>query len=471
MTGYRAITRARKIVFWISATLFVVTWPMLVLFALGIVISPTSKQPVVETGVIRAESRPAGARLFLNGKDTGKTTPTAIERLKAGTYRIELTKARYRPWRGQVTVDIQAVRRISYAILVPEVLPVHLVNLGDYSSEQLSHNSQFLILSGTTVADLRVYDLKNSRFLPDAAALAPYAQDRVVRMSLLPWGGILLLRVFHDGRSSVLVLHVGTLGIDLEHAIGVSFFQNVSFAWSPTLSGAVYFLRDHRLWKMDDWSAGSETLLARLVRSVGIINDNLYYIDSDGDFGQITPFGRSRVLFTVPESARRQLTTGATIEYAAEAWGAVLTPDGTLYLFRARGFSEYHGIRGVAADRSRNRFVVWSDTRVGSLPFPSSKKDTRAAIEWAPPPPTNRKISAVTPAADLSNCLFTSDGTVWIEPVIPGVVGAAQRVETLAPGERYLYSEASGQLLISDPVTGRMRVGRFIPRSLLPSLE
>ncbi len=471
MTGYRAITRARKIVFWISATLFVLTWPLLIFYALGIVISPSAKHPVVETGVMRIETIPGGAELYLDGTDTGKTTPTAVERLSAGDYRIELRKSGYDDWRGQVKVDIQAVRRVSYAILVPRVPKVHLVPIGSHRSEQLSHNSQYLILEGRTLEELRVYDLKTERFLPNMTGLSPYLHDPVERVSQLPWGNVFLVQVLHAGRSLVLALHLGALGVDLEHAVGAGFFQDVEFAWSPTLSGAVYFKKGHMLRTMESWSSSSDRILLEMVRSVGVVNNNLFFIDSNGRFGQITAFGRRHFLFTVPQKILAEMTGATRIEYAGEKWGVALSPDGTLTLFNADGFAEYHGIRGIVADRARDRFVVWSDSRVGSLRFPTTGPALADRIDWAPPPPTNSRISDVVPAAGMSNCLFVSDGIVWIEPVLSGVVGQAERVLTLAPGERYLYSEATGFLLVIDRAITQMRVTRFITKPLLPTLE
>ena len=472
MTGYRAITRARKIVFWISTTLFVLTWPLLILYALGIVISPSARHPVVETGVMRVESYPSGARVLLDGTDTGKTTPAAIERLRAGDYRIELEKSGYADWSARVSVDIQAVRRVAYAVLVPHLSKVRLVSTGSHSAALLSHNSQELILTGETVAQLKVLDLRSEHYLTDGPGLAPYKQDPVVRVDLLPWGGDLMLHILHQGRRVVLIVHIGPLGVELQHAVEEPPFHGADFAWSPTLSGAVYFMRRRDLWRMDSWSADSASPIAGMILSVGIVNNTLYYIDARGQLGEITPFGRPRVLFTIPPQARARLSAGTKIEYIGSDWGAVLAPSGGLYLLHAAGIEEYPAVRGVSVDKARERLIVWSKERVGSLPFPAGgRKGFRTSIEWAPGPPTNAAIGSVTPAASNSNCLFVSDGVVWMEPVIPGVVGQAQRILTLAPGEHYLYSEATGQLLVTDRAIGQMRVIRLFVRPLIPTLE
>lgn len=473
MTGYRAITRARKIVFWIAAAIFVLTWPLLISYALGIVISPNPKQPVVETGVIRVDSLPGGARLWLNGSDTGKTTPAAIERLKAGSYHIQLEKQGFRPWRAQVAVDVQAVRRVNSAVLLPLVAKVHLLSVGKYVREYMSPNSQFVFFTGATLSDLRVYDLKTGRFLTGSTTLAPYLNDKVTGISLTPRGSLALVHILTDNGRRVLVLHFGPLGYDLAHLVEAPFFQDVDFAWSPSLSGTVYFVRDGALWKMDTWLATSTTPLIRNVLSVGVLNNVLYYIDSHGNFGEVTTFGREHVFFKLPNQVRSQLGANPKIEFAEERLGVVLTGDGRLLLFNADSLSVYSGIRGVAVDRARDRLIVWSHTRIGSLALGLVARDADASrtIIWAPALSKTSEIASVTPAAGRSNCLFVSGGNVYIEPVLPGVVSPPERVAALAPGESYQYSESSGLLLILDPQIGQIKTSRLVVHPLIPTLE
>ena len=48
-------------------------------------------------GKINIRSNPSGARIFLNGKETGKTTPAVIDDLKQGRYTVRLLKEDFQP--------------------------------------------------------------------------------------------------------------------------------------------------------------------------------------------------------------------------------------------------------------------------------------------------------------------------------------------------------------------------------------
>ncbi|MDZ4224395.1 MAG: PEGA domain-containing protein, partial [bacterium] len=61
--------------------------------------APAEPPPAPEEiiGKISVRSTPAGAKVFLNGKDTGKTTPVVIDDLKQGRYTVRLLKEDFQP--------------------------------------------------------------------------------------------------------------------------------------------------------------------------------------------------------------------------------------------------------------------------------------------------------------------------------------------------------------------------------------
>lgn len=64
----------------------------------------TTTTILAETGSIQAGSIPSGAKIFLDGADTGKTTPSLLPGVAAGSHTIKLTLFRYQDWTSAVTV-------------------------------------------------------------------------------------------------------------------------------------------------------------------------------------------------------------------------------------------------------------------------------------------------------------------------------------------------------------------------------
>ena len=112
MTGYRAITRARKIVFWVSAVLFILTWPLLVLYAFGIVISPSvstrsrSALGSTWTSLVSAATAAAPGRW---GHAGGGGTPAGA--------------ARRRPAEAEWTLVRESVRKGKLELAEPDTRP------------------------------------------------------------------------------------------------------------------------------------------------------------------------------------------------------------------------------------------------------------------------------------------------------------------------------------------------------------
>ena len=54
--------------------------------------------------MIYVASHPAGANVFINGRLHGDLTPTRIEELKPGAYKIEVRREGFYPWEREMEV-------------------------------------------------------------------------------------------------------------------------------------------------------------------------------------------------------------------------------------------------------------------------------------------------------------------------------------------------------------------------------
>jgi hypothetical protein len=74
----------------------------LIMTVLILIVGCTSTTPT--TGIIEVNSSPAGAKIYLDGVDTGMATPFTITNVEAGTYVIKLDKIYYKIWEETVIV-------------------------------------------------------------------------------------------------------------------------------------------------------------------------------------------------------------------------------------------------------------------------------------------------------------------------------------------------------------------------------
>ena len=74
----------------------------LIITALILIVGCTSTTPT--TGIIEVNSTPAGAKIYLDGVDTGMATPFTFTNKEAGTYVIKLDVYHYKIWEENVIV-------------------------------------------------------------------------------------------------------------------------------------------------------------------------------------------------------------------------------------------------------------------------------------------------------------------------------------------------------------------------------
>ena len=74
----------------------------LIIATLTLIAGCTSTTPT--TGIIEVNSTPAGAKIYLDGVDTGMATPFTFTNKEAGTYVIKLDVFHYKIWEETVTV-------------------------------------------------------------------------------------------------------------------------------------------------------------------------------------------------------------------------------------------------------------------------------------------------------------------------------------------------------------------------------
>lgn len=79
----------------------------------------TKTGQIIQNGLLFVDSRPGGAKIYLNDQLQESTTSARLV-LPAGTYKLTLKKDGYRTWERSVTLDEGRVARYVYPFLFPE---------------------------------------------------------------------------------------------------------------------------------------------------------------------------------------------------------------------------------------------------------------------------------------------------------------------------------------------------------------
>lgn len=162
--------RKRLIVSYALMALVVVSGTaVVILSSLGYGVN-TKTGKVVQNGLVFVNSTPAGAKIFVNGKDTQKMTSSRLilsgsTRLifPSGDYTLSLQEDGYRQWQRSFSLKPQSILRLDYPILVPILLKPKAV--ANFASQPvlttLSDDRRWLVQGFATRSGLSLtqYDL------------------------------------------------------------------------------------------------------------------------------------------------------------------------------------------------------------------------------------------------------------------------------------------------------------------------
>lgn len=454
MTSYRAVTRLRKVLFWVFAALFLLTWPPLLFYTLGIAPARGSDELLTETGAIRVESVPSDAAVLFNGNRLDDTTPAVLDRIKPGTHTLRIEKQGHEPWVGSIEIKPRAVVRITPAVL-PHALqgePTLLSRL-PIQDVAMAAEGQYIGLVPGTVGQFSVVNAEEESAVALAGELVQYADDPVLRVQGTANGSRFYLWAGADGDRRLLVVEAGNQLGTLEASVTNPLVTAAELVFEPTLSSDIVLYDGSRLLRLESWSDEDPDVLSRKARAAAVFENALFYLENDGTVGQVTGVGRHAELFDLPEEEGGALSGRSSVRliHATDEWVGYLTEQGVTIGTKGE-IRRYPDLVGGYADPNRERLIVWSSRRFGALPYRvrSDQSEGASEVRWmGGGHASDAVVEMVYSVAGGTHVLYGRDQAVWVQPVIPSVEAEPTAVLTGLQQPDFWYSSASGKLLWS----------------------
>ena len=273
---------ARRIIFYIFVALYLVVCPVLVLYALGIILNPKEGE-WVRTGLIHFSTIPEGAHVYLGKSRFIQPTPTVIQDLIPGSYNIAIRLKGYKAWEHTVWLDAGKAISFDNIMLIPNA----------WESQQLSQEifSQIYPLDGTdlilackgqTLGECLVYDQKKEKALP----LLSYGS----KFYDLP-----IISVYTAKKSHFLVLYGGSIwdrkylfmdlgddeGMEITDITKLFPTKPADIIWESGKSKVLFAVYKDYINRLD---IGSNVFYPRYVENMagyGLYGKRLYYLDED----------------------------------------------------------------------------------------------------------------------------------------------------------------------------------------------
>lgn len=130
----------RAIAFYSSVVSFLIFLPILLSYALGYHLD-FSALTAYKTGIIYITSHPPGAYIYVNGVLHNNLTPSQIEGLRPGVYKVDVRREGFYPWEQDLVVRPNMVTRADRIVLFPMALDIKKVSVHQISDFVVSNKN------------------------------------------------------------------------------------------------------------------------------------------------------------------------------------------------------------------------------------------------------------------------------------------------------------------------------------------
>lgn len=236
--------------FYLFLLIYVQVCPALILYSLGYIFNPVSRQ-VVRTGLVYLSTAPADADIFLGKSRYKYKTPASIAELIPGRYKVTVRKGGYRPWTHIVSIEAGKAAAFEKIILIP-----HTPKIIPFSPEAhddiipMSGTGLLLLKSGNRLSDYSVFDLNKKISRPLVASGSSFKELPVISVitqpeseMILVYGGTLWNReyLYMNAEKEDAVTQITKLLPEKPDQI----------KWSPDENLAIFTLRNGSVHRLD----------------------------------------------------------------------------------------------------------------------------------------------------------------------------------------------------------------------------
>lgn len=368
----------RKIFFWFLVLLFLITAPMISLYALGYRFS-FEKGIFVYSGSFTVKPTPQESEIHVDGNPVPKglinflNYSYHIDGIKPGQYLLEVKKDGYQTWHKEAPIHSGLSTEFWNVFLVRENYtqknyPVQSVNNFFISPKQkniaTSHNNPTNM--SVKVLDLKTEDIKEIFVANDY--LFPTQEEINIEWS--PKGDLVIIPAINNETNERNYFIAGLENeeiVELKIHTGEENIQDVR--WDPTSKDFVLYVTNDNLYRIDIRNKEKKTLIAENIGGYDISDNKIYYIDkTNGIIYRTNPTNNeSRVQITSASLENINFQNLKLIVYDKDRI-CIITGDKELHIFNNQDelfFGKVaQNVLGLHYSNDGKKIAYWTDNEI-----------------------------------------------------------------------------------------------------------
>ncbi|MBN1354431.1 MAG: PEGA domain-containing protein, partial [Candidatus Omnitrophica bacterium] len=348
--------------------------PVVIMYALGYILKPDTKTPIALTGDIHIATAPPGASIVINGKLYPENTPTLIEKLNPGPYKIDVILRRYKPWSRVVPVIGEKATVLDSIILMPEKWDSVTVSEGGYKNLIPLEGTPFILfVKDDTLGGYTIYDTAQKKSHPLVDPDSEYSKMEVVSCMTGKKSTYTAFILRSAGGTRIVWLDVS--GKSGNPPVDITEFFTVlpkKLIWHGENQRYIFYKTDSSINRVDMDAGAVYPEYVTGVTGFGISGGAVYILDKDDGIYSMDYDRKNKT--PIIEGAKKIRSV-----FNLSGSYSIIPLPGNIMLFTGTGgeliankipytFVE-SGLLGYSFDRRREKLLVWKKDSIGILDF------------------------------------------------------------------------------------------------------
>ncbi len=455
----------RKIFFYIFAAIYVVTCPLLIMYAFGYILAPGTKDGYEKTGLIYLSTAPPGASVYVNGKLNSQQTPAVIRDLLPSGYSVKLDLEGYRSWSMNVPVEAEKATVLDRVILLPDEWKSPALLAGAFSDiVPVPGSGYFLVFADKTLGSAQVCNCSGEDAWPLLEKDSPFREYSAREIFSARGSPAVVIHAGIHGDQKYLWVKFGSGTNDVEEISGLFPGKPEEIKWIAGQESMLFVLTGKRLEKVDVNAGAVYPEYLSGLKGYGLYNGAAYILKDDNTLITADYEGKTtKELLDDPD-------TGSSIFGQKEKFDIEVFDEDLMVFLGDKGellanklpyrFVD-RDVRGVEYYDKREHLLLWKKDRIGILDF-SAEETGNVEFQKGP-----KLVWIYTRGSDIEQCFWAYDGSHVLfrdgskilllgvesygEFTIKGIFGVKS-------GASIYYSDDEGKVYFLDSTRG-------IPRS------
>ncbi len=463
----------RKLLFYFLLIVYLVTCPLVILYALGYAYQPGASPNIAKLGVISVSTMPSGASVYLGRSRFTEQTPTVLMDLFPGEYILKIVLEDYRPWIRKIPVRSGKATVLENIILVPTDLRMETVVPYSFDNLIVFPGTPFFLLSkGNKLKELYVLYWRTGKIRPLLPVGSPYAEIELERIFHVRKSPSPIFQVNGEAGEKYLRMNIRgkhTIVHDISHLIPET---PDNWVWDPKAEKYLFYLDSGRLDRID-LTSNEISPITDHVQGVGLFDQKIYVVRSNDVIRMDRNGSNAESLLNDPELGAALFKDGKNFECER-------LKDGVLLFWRKHGELLSNrfpyrlvddGVLGIEPYRGKPALLIWQKHRVGIIDFSRKPSDSEDVFEksvkahWVHE--NGNDIRQAFWISEGNYILFLDSSGVFLLDAFSDMPPSVRFLFSVKENSSVYYAPSLGKLYYLEPQSGKLRTFELLEMDVL----